>query len=286
MKIKFFWICIFLCVSCISKAQESESLLSKAEQLYNNAQYEEAALVYERIMFENESAATFYKAVKGKTHCLKQTGFFMDAARHIKNNLAQVQEDSLKAQLNVDWITCLYLADAKQEALGVVARLKFAGYYRYADTEWVDLLHIFLLNESERWQDAKVVCQAWLERNKLDTNMAALWYQQLPKLKSEKKAAWLSTFLPGAGQFYAGKFWGGVTNIILQALPLYYGIVSFKDKYYFSAWLLGGGIFGSFRMGDVRRAQDLVHMYNRKKITAFNHQLREQLMGQYKLLGK
>jgi TM2 domain-containing membrane protein YozV len=100
-------------------------------------------------------------------------------------------------------------------------------------------------------------------------------------LKSEDRAGWLATFIPGAGHFYAGKTWEGLASIAIQGLGVYYGVISWQDQYYLSAWLIGGGMAGSFHLGGVRRAQELVRMYNRKKTREFNEKVKEALLGKW-----
>jgi hypothetical protein len=83
--------------------------------------------------------------------------------------------------------------------------------------------------------------------------------------------------LPGAGELYAGKPFEALASIVLQGAAVYYGIISWQEKYYFSAWFVGAGLFASFHNGGVRRSEKLVQIYNRKQTERFNNKIRSQL---------
>ena len=103
-------------------------------------------------------------------------------------------------------------------------------------------------------------------------------YEQLPHFKSVTKAQWLSTFIPGGGQFYAGRPGEALFSILVQTAGIWFAVVSFQQHYYISAWLIGAAVFGAFHMGGVRRSEVLIRQYNRKKMLDFNARVREQLL--------
>jgi hypothetical protein len=155
-------------------------------------------------------------------------------------------------------------------------------YPHYIGGAYLQLLKILSLNELQQWPQAAIEYKLFLTQyTNLDTSAANL-YKNLPKLKNENTAQWLSTFLPGAGQLYAGKPFEGLTSIVLQGAAAYFCIASLEQKYYFSAWFIGLGLFGSFHNGGVRRAEVLVQQYNKKKIIGFNDQVKEQLINSLK----
>jgi TM2 domain-containing membrane protein YozV len=273
-------ICIFLCVTSLIKAQPSLTLIEQAKQKELLGLHFEASILFDRVLFEENLENTFViESIFGKVRCLKKMKLFVQANNFIKANINLLKSDSLKYQLQEDWILNSYLTNQLDECISIIEQTKLL-YPSIYNKNWLLPLHILCLNEQRKWLQAKQVCLEWYRENKFDTTTIVQLYSKIPKLKSEDKAAWLSTFIPGAGQLYAGKPFEALASIIIQGAGIYYGVISFQDKYYLSSILIGGGIFGSFHFGGVRRSEELVRQYNLKKSTSFNVQLRKILLQQ------
>ncbi|WP_234733025.1 tetratricopeptide repeat protein [Tellurirhabdus bombi] len=267
-------ICIFLCVTCFSKAQTR--WLARADSLLAQKAYFEASVAYERVLFNNASPQINFQAALGKTQCLKQQSLFANAVTFLSGQLAAAYPDSLSYRLRYEQILCAYLAGQFENTLSTIQQLTYL-YPDQSAPPLVSVIQILSLNELQRWPEASAAYQQLLTWQGIDTTQHQP-YQQLPKLKSQKKAQWLSTFLPGGGQFYAGKPGEALLSIAVQGAGLYFGITSFLQGYYISAWGIGAGLFGSFHMGGVRRAEVLVQQHNQKKIKSFNEQVKAQLL--------
>jgi predicted negative regulator of RcsB-dependent stress response len=92
-----------------------------------------------------------------------------------------------------------------------------------AAAEW---LYGLLLIYQHRWPEARAAFAKIRERESKNAELASgllkieTLLQQLaesPKKKSPKLAKWLSTFVPGAGQIYAGSLWSGLNAMALNA---------------------------------------------------------------------
>ncbi len=274
MTTRFCLICIFLCVTCFSKAQTR--WLARADSLLAQKAYFEASVAYERVLFNNASPQINFQAALGKTQCLKQQSLFANAVTFLSGQLAAAYPDSLSYRLRYEQILCAYLAGQFENTLSTIQQLTYL-YPDQSAPPLVSVIQILSLNELQRWPEASAAYQQLLTWQGIDTTQHQP-YQQLPKLKSQKKAQWLSTFLPGGGQFYAGKPGEALLSIAVQGAGLYFGITSFLQGYYISAWGIGAGLFGSFHMGGVRRAEVLVQQHNQKKIKSFNEQVKAQLL--------
>jgi TM2 domain-containing membrane protein YozV len=139
------------------------------------------------------------------------------------------------------------------------------------------VLKILSLNELGRWKEAGDAYHGFIAQRGPSAVPPDL-YQHVPRLKSAEKAQWLSQFIPGAGQLYAGRPGEAIFSLLVQGAGLWFAVVSFEQHYYISAWLIGAALFGAFHMGGVRRAEVLVQQSNRKKVLAFNEAVREQLV--------
>ncbi len=276
MKIKFCLICIYLFVIFTTKAQ-SYQWLQEAKSKEDSALFLQASILYERVLFDYGTEEEQVKSIFGKLRCLKKMKAFKDAIGFIKSNIGLVQQDSLKYELYEQWITLSYLTHELDQCLNLIeqAKILFKNYY---NANWLTSISILCLNEQNKWAEAKLVYINWLKLNNADTTTIVKEYSLAPKLKNEDKSGWLSTFIPGAGQFYAGKPLEAITSIIIQGIGIYYGVYSFQEKYYISAWLVGGGIFGSFHFGSTRRSEELVKQYNIKQSSKFNNRIKEQII--------
>lgn len=277
MRIKFCLICIFLFVTSTIKAQLN-TLFQEAVIKENSAMYKEASILYDRVLFEGEEEKKIVQCIFGKLRCLKRLYAFSDAIAFIKSNLVLVKSDSLRCKLYEEWILNCYLVNDLDQCMNLIQQTKIL-YPTLYNSDWLIAMNILCLNEKYKWAEAKQVYIDWMKMHHKDTLEIIHEYKNAPKLKSENKAGWLSTFIPGAGQFYSGKPLEALTSVIIQGTGIYFGVISYQQQYYLSAWLVGGGIFGSFHFGSTRRSEELVKQYNLKVSAIFNTKIREKIIG-------
>jgi TM2 domain-containing membrane protein YozV len=284
MTIKYYLTCIFLCALFLTKAPEGKcqrgpelNWREQAEQLYRTGQFFQAAIAWERVLFDSKDPQEQLAAVLGKTQCLKQEGNFDAAVSFLQNWQAFPFPDSDLVRIHSQQVLCTYLGGHFENVLSLVDRWPYEHAGTLPDA-WLIVLKILSLDELQRWKEAGDTYRAFIAARHPATLPADL-YAQLPRLKSVTKAQALSTFIPGAGQFYAGRPGEAILSILIQTAGLYFAIVSFEQQYYVSAWLVGAALFGAFHMGGIRRSELLVQRYNRKKILAFNEKVRVQLLS-------
>jgi TM2 domain-containing membrane protein YozV len=244
--------------------------------------FTEASVLYERIIFQENDQTQLYNAIIGKINCLKKQNKYTEATQFIQTNHFLISDDSIHYKLYEEWILCSYLSSQLEQALSLIEQTQLL-FPAYIDKRWLSLLKILCLNEQLQWHDAQESYKQWLMDAKLDTSYVLI-YKEVPKLKNSNKAAWLSTFIPGGGEFYVGKPFEALASILLQSAFLYYGINCYESKYYFSALFIGAGLAGSFHTGGVKRAEDLANQYNKKVTATFNEKVRVQLLHQIKAL--
>ncbi len=285
MIIRSFLTCISLCAIFLTEAQDTLSAAAfrrQAEDLYQAGQYFQAAIAWERVLFESTDPQLQLTAVLGKTECLKQQAAFDAAVAFLEGWQAYPFPDSALARVHSQQVLCTYLGGHFENVLSLVDRWSYVHAGASPDP-WLVVLKILSLNELQRWKEAGETYRALLAAGQLVSPSPGLptpdLYAEIPRLKSVSKAQALSTFIPGAGQFYAGRPGEALFSIFVQAAGIYIAVVSFNQGYYVSAWLIGAALFGAFHMGGVRRAEVLVEQYNRKKILAFNEKLKAQLLA-------
>lgn len=265
-----FLTCISLCAIFLTEAQ------TRADSLYAAGRYFEASIAWERILFENDNKEQQLTAVLGKTECLKQQGLFDQAVIFLEGWQAYPFPDSSLARIHYQQILCTYLGGHFENVLSLADRWPYAHAGRPLPP-FLEVLKILSLNELQRWKEAGDTYRSFRAARHIPDTFPDP-YTRLPHLKSVTRAQWLSTFIPGGGQFYAGRPGEAIFSILVQAAGVYFAILSFEQHYYVSAWLVGAALFGAFHMGGVRRAEVLVQRYNRKKTLAFNARVKEQLL--------
>ena len=275
--------CISLCAIFLTEAQAgtdtlpSDARIRQAETLFGAGRYFEASIAWERVLFENNDPQQQVKAVTGKTECLKRQGLFDPAVTFLETWQAFPFPDSDLVRLHYQLVLCNYLDGHFESTLSLVDRWSYEHHGKEPDPLLV-ILKILSLNELQRWKEAGDTYRTFVT-----THPSFAFppdpYEHLPHLKSVSKATTLATFIPGAGQFYAGKPVEAIFSILVQAGGVWFAVVSFQEQYYVSAWLVGAALFGAFHLGGVRRSEILVERYNRKNMQDFNEKVREQLLS-------
>ena len=269
--IRYYLICIFLCGICITnvRAQTKEA----ADSLYSGGSYFEASIAYERLIFSAVSPELTWYATLQKIQCLKQQGLFAQAESYARANVNSFGTDSLKYRLQYEQVINSFLA-GNYETAASTSEILLLSHPEHAFDRNLVITRILALNQLQQWDKASALAKQYNSELGLHSDL----YAVLPKLKSKDKAQWLSTFIPGGGQFYAGKPLEAMVTILIQGAGIYFGVTSFLDHYYLSAWLVGAGLFGSFHMGGVRRSEALVEQYNQRQAAEFNEKIKVELL--------
>lgn len=276
MIIKYCLTCIFLCAIFLTKAQDG--VTTQADSLLKTGDYFGASIEYERVLFVGTADwKTVYACITGKLNCLKKLEKFKEAVAFVGDYLNTSLPDTIVCKLLYEQALCSYLAKNYENTVSLSTQIE-NSYPAFNGIPVLNMLKIFSLNELNKWAEAKSeYTRLILKYNTEGASPPTDLYATLPKLKSEKKAQWLSTLIPGGGQLYAGKPLESLASIMIQGAGVYYAIISWNSGYYISAWL-GVGIFGSFHNGGVRRAEALVQQYNASKIKEFNYSVQKQLL--------
>jgi len=113
-----------------------------------------------------------------------------------------------------------------------------------------------------------------------DTTLAST---PLP-LKSPRQAQWMSTFLPGSGQLYAGNVRNGLISAVINAAFLYLLVDSIREERYVDA--VGIGLVGwRFYWGGRYSAKQWTIEHNRRIEEDFIRQLKRQSEGIERMLS-
>ena len=113
--------------------------------------------------------------------------------------------------------------------------------------------------------------------SQVSTRLADMTYANTPlPFKSSRLAEWMSTFLPGAGQIYAGKLENGLISGAVNAAVCYLLVDSILDERYVDA--VGICLVGSrFYMDSRVNAREWTIEHNRRLEADFIRQLKQQV---------
>ena len=114
--------------------------------------------------------------------------------------------------------------------------------------------------------------------SQVSTRLADITYAHTPlSFKSPQLAQWMSTFLPGAGQIYAGKLESGLISGAVNAAVCYLLVDSILDERYVDA--VGICLVGSrFYMDNRVKAKEWTTEHNRRLEADFIRQLKQQVL--------
>lgn len=278
--------CIFLCAPFLISAQGIHALFNVADSLSAAHQTQQARLAYEKIVFVLQSSSLpsdsaqqlKNEALLKKTFSYKAEALYTEALQTIERTDANNLSDSASFVLRYETSLCAYLAGNYNESYNYILQLK----YFIKDTlltSQVDFLEILTLNELKRWEEAKKLTAAYIQKNNLPANVDELYaFLKNPKIRNPEKAVLLSTFLPGVGQWYAGYPFRGMVSATLQLACFTFGAYSIWQKYYLSGFFTGFVLLQAFYSGGIRHTSYLVEKKNKERIGSYNGRVKEFIL--------
>lgn len=259
---RLFVTCILLCAITLVKAQQGDSLV-----------------FLEHAVYTASGDAAKDLALLNKFHYQKATGRYKQAAYTLSRLSLAHGQDTLASWSYQQIALCNYLAGEFGECDYALTRLEFeqpdtAAFY---SSLW---LKVMCLNQLQRWTEARQYCITMLQHIGRDTAWVDSLYKvsERLKLKSEKKAEALSTFLPGSGQLYAGAGGHGLVNagIILSCLG--WGTYNFFQGYFVTGVFTGYLLGYTFYTGGSAYAVQLVRDYNKRNLVAYIQTLNHRVL--------
>jgi tetratricopeptide (TPR) repeat protein len=260
----------------------------KADSLFDAGNFFLAGIEYERIAYNPSNNIDLTNALLKKGDCLLAQNNFSEAEYSLSRIRFNDLPDSLLYSARYKNAFASYLNSNFQNAESQLIQLQnFIEDSTYIVKSL--LLHGLILNELDSFDLAKEKIKQYIiysyknENKKQKLEELELMYslKEIPKFKSEKKAAKLSTFLPGTGQIYAGYFAEGAVSVLFQLAGLGFGVYSFLIKNYITSVIIGYSFFQKFYLGGVNRAEFLVRKRNYLVKRKFNDKAKNYILSMY-----
>ena len=276
---------MFLCAGFShswGKTVKDPNVFLVADSLMANGNFFEAAIAYENIFYFSGNPQTRMKANLKRAKALGYQGEFGRAINDLQRSAHILTFPDLHFEVLFQMAFCDYMLGNYLQAL---SRLKQLRHFYPQNSDYHDLLLLSSLAAimAEDMELASESASLLVTSGNFDTqaeerllNEISILFDQreLPKIRSEERAANLSTFLPGAGHIYAGYPGRGFINAASQLVSLGLTVLMAYNGLYTSGFVMGLGMFQSFYFGGIRQASFLVHQRNLKE------------MGTYKELRK
>lgn len=301
----FYLTCIFLCATpiisqaCLEGISEGNNwseqdlirsgcsyrelqMMLFADSLFASGNYFAAAIAYERLFYHAANPDIRFRANLSKVQALKQQGAYAKAFADIQRSLLQHVEPAKRAEVLYEMAFCAYMDGQYREALNAIVQWEHS-FQDQAVEHPVRLVKGLTLLRLGQWQALEE--HIWRMASLYESDSVQMLSKKIsghlhrvPRIKKPERAGLLSSFIPGAGQFYAEAPGKGVLNASSQILSLGTALLLANSGHYIATFSVGLGLFQGFYFGGVRQAARLAVNRNEGAMNEFIQNLGEQLM--------
>ncbi len=257
----------FLSLTALSSSLEGQSLeqtMALAHQYYDASDYEVAIKTFQRVNFFDQDRAFECKYWIGESYFA--LGEFKSAARYFDQAYYLNDSDSIKNELGLRKTLCLIKLRQFPESLVELYAMSPIVTEGQAYRK-----HLYLAVASfgtEKFEQSEQHFRALLSpEDSLAAQQITTLFddnERLDRLNPET-AKWLSVFIPGAGQIYAGDFRSGLNSMVLNGALLF---ALFNTAAAYTFWDALISVFPwyyRYYMGGIDNAVDSVEKRKRKK---------------------
>ena len=276
MIIRFYIIFIFLCGIFSTNAQVEDVSFAEADSLFNQGKFFEASIRYEKIFFysqdlQNQALARYKRAL-----CYKNTGNYQKAYEQLMPINPFGLPDTLFYIIKYELILNAYLSGELQ--IAKANYLLVENYFKQDTlTSKLNYIYVLTLVGLSEFESAKQILKDMAEGLESEEKKVLILNdintlfkkRNLPKVKNEKAARYLSMFVPGSGQVYLGYVGEGLFSFTLNLTALTLGAYGIYQGYYLTGYIVGFGFLSKLHGGNQRRTAELVSIKNHNEIIDF-----------------
>lgn len=274
-------ICTFLSGIFSTETQSQVSVFRTADSLMKLHAYREASVELEKALFFHGTPEVKTAVLLKKAECYKHLHLFEKSLETLNRIFLPGEPVEIVFQVRYEKALVLYLGGQPGRSL---AELELAAGNVSGNEEDARRLFLQALCQCElnQWEEARKSVLVYLNGLEADSATLKKTVTHLEELFSRKKltrqlspgkAKTISMFIPGGGQFYAGKIGEGLFSFGLHGTLFFFGIHQFANKFYFTGYTAGFGLFQRIYTGNLQRVQDLVNEVNAAKKDKFLEEL-------------
>jgi len=260
------------------KSYSQDEQLKLADNYFSAGQYYNAITEYKRFLFFNPHNRLVTE-INYKIGLSYKFDRKWDEAIATFKALTNSNDDSLsyKARLQIGIV---YLASGQQN-MAEYELLRISTFCKYNTIKLNSYFFLGLcyLYKSD-WLDAKEYLDKFYSIN---CNLNIERIDSLLKLscnyhyRSPKTAKWLSTFVPGSGQLYAGDVKNSINALLINSLTVYLAVNSILGRQLWDFLLIDITIFERFYTGNRVKSEDYVNDKNVKINESFRKKIIEEI---------
>lgn len=255
-----------------------------AGQLFESGDYQAARLAYKRLLFYDPDTefrdVADYRIAQSYYYQNQNTRaetLFREFSDTYPNSPLRFQSQLMLGQLHFDAkeysqarSTLFELLHASKEPAVVAAAHYLRGWCYIYTSDW---------NKAISELRQVDISQIGTLHGKKAHELADTLFEETPlPFKSPQMAGWLSTIVPGSGQFYVGKVKEGILAAALNGTFIYLAVDAIRDRRYVDC--AGISLIGwRFYWGNRTEAQQLASEYNKHHEQAFIEALNRQAAG-------
>lgn len=256
-----FMVCTVLCFAF--RVNAGDLAIDLGDRLLAAGNHEVAITEYKRYLFFNPSGDQAYTVHRKIGFAYKDQQRWADATEALKRSVAISPNDSLRGESKLS-IASIFIATGRYDLaeLELIRLAAFSPYETIRMNAWhfLGICYVYSYNwEKARQSFREYSGESRIASATIDSLLVAagnLGY------KSPSKAKWLSTFLPGSGQIYAGFYRDGINALAINALMGYLLVNSIVVESGFDSVFLWSVLFLRYYGGNRTNAEILTMRYN------------------------
>lgn len=265
-KLTFTMVLTILILSvAFDKTSRAEDLaLNLAEEFFKAGNYHEAITEYKRFICFNSNDERISDVWFQIGMAYRNQARWENALNALRKSLSVATNDRLRDERRIS-IGILLIANqdysaAEFELLRVSMFSNYPSLRRKA-TFFLGICRLYTF----KWEEARKAFDQYfdssqiLQREQVDSLFAATNH---PEYKSPETAKWLSTFIPGLGQIYAGDFWDGLNALVINMGTGYLLTSSLLEHRYQDAFISYLSLFHRYYRGNRYNAERIAKEHN------------------------
>jgi tetratricopeptide (TPR) repeat protein len=258
----YFYLLLLVTISLRAK----DPVLELGDKFFESGFYDEAITEYERYIHfdspEKDISYAYYKiglSYRNMRALERSTDAFETAAQIAPGDSSR---DERKIDIAVNNIARGRYNEAK------FLLLKLLSFSKNPEIRRKSALFLGIANlYTFQWESAKDALETYFEEggNTKFAHSADSLLSLAEELdyKSPTTARWLSTFIPGAGQIYAGNAGDGINAMVLNGSIIYFIVYKLLKKEYGNAYIIYFFLFRRYYFGNIYHAGKETMEYNR-----------------------
>jgi tetratricopeptide (TPR) repeat protein len=274
-----------ICVWTEDSSDEEDPVLLLGDLYRGSGSFEAAITEYKRFLFLNRDENLVSLVHARIASCYQAQGKLPEAILHHRRSVQTASSLGEVEDREFDLIAALIAGGRDREAESHLVRLR---EFVEVDASRVSLYLCVVYSYRGEWDKAALELERAFPTGGDAHNPRGKQIQDLERLLAEAKntgrkspsgAAWLSTFVPGAGQLYAGEPWDGLNALAVNAALVTLIVASVKQEWYVEGTLLFLYPFRRYYLGNRNNARLAAERRNREVDERFRRQIMDGILG-------